>query len=68
MNCAWVQQNVTLYLYNELPDDARFELEQHAKRCQECAAVIGEFQGFHQQLDALFHHRLHDRTGHRRPE
>jgi anti-sigma factor RsiW len=53
MNCAWVQENVTLYLYNELPDDARFELEQHAARCQECAAVIGEFRGLHQQLDAL---------------
>ena len=22
MNCDWVQQNITLYLYNELADDA----------------------------------------------
>ena len=53
MNCEWVQQNVTLYLYNELPDDARFELEQHAKRCRQCAAVIGEFRELHEQLNAL---------------
>jgi anti-sigma factor RsiW len=52
MNCVWMQQNITLYLYNELPDDARFEFEQHANRCQACAALIGEFQGLHRQLDA----------------
>ncbi len=29
MNCDWVQENICLYLYNELADDARHELEQH---------------------------------------
>ncbi len=53
MNCEWVQQNVTLYLYHELPDDARFELEQHARRCRECAAVVAEFEALHRQLDLL---------------
>jgi hypothetical protein len=53
MNCEWVKQNVVLYLYNELADDARFELEQHAKRCRQCADVLSEFQGLHEQLDAL---------------
>jgi anti-sigma factor RsiW len=53
MNCEWVQQNVTLYLYNELPDDARFELEQHVKRCPPCAAVLEEFRDLHAHLDAL---------------
>lgn len=53
MNCEWVQQNVTLYLYNELADDARFELEQHARRCRQCAAVLSEFRDLHEQLDAL---------------
>jgi hypothetical protein len=25
MNCDWVQQNIALYLYGELADDARYE-------------------------------------------
>jgi anti-sigma factor RsiW len=47
MNCDWVQQNITLYLYNELADDARHELEQHTGRCSACATELsaqGEFQ------------------------
>ena len=26
MNCDWVQENIPLYLYNELADDARHGL------------------------------------------
>ena len=33
MNCDWVQQNITLYLYNELADDAQHEVQQHLVRC-----------------------------------
>ncbi len=33
MNCEWVQKNTALYLYDELADDARHELEQHIRRC-----------------------------------
>ena len=53
MNCNWVQQNVVLYIYDELPDDARHELEQHVGRCQDCAVEVestrkfrGEFAQF----------------------
>jgi anti-sigma factor RsiW len=53
MKCEWVQQNVVLYVYDELPDDARHELEQHVARCQDCAAEVestrkfrGEFTQF----------------------
>ena len=48
MNCDWVKQNITLYIYDELPDDARHELEQHAERCAGCAAELKsarEFRG-----------------------
>jgi hypothetical protein len=38
MNCEWVKQNIVFYVYDELPDDARHELEQHVARCQDCAA------------------------------
>ena len=53
MSCDWVQQNITLYLYSELADDARHELEQHVTRCQACAAELTEQQHFQEQLNAL---------------
>ncbi len=40
MKCEWVQENILLHIYNELPDDARYELEQHVARCPECAAEL----------------------------
>src|SRR5208282_3533220 len=53
MNCEWVQENITLYLYNELGDDARHELEQHIARCQNCAAELAGQQEFQAQMSAL---------------
>jgi hypothetical protein len=53
MNCDWVQQNITLYLYGELADDARHEAEQHIARCQACAAELAEQQEFQAQMSTL---------------
>jgi hypothetical protein len=53
MNCEWVQQNITLYLYGELADDARHEVEQHITRCQDCAAELAEQKEFQAQMSAL---------------
>lgn len=53
MNCDWVQQNVSLYLYNELADDARHELEQHIQRCKACAAELAAQREFQAQMNAL---------------
>jgi hypothetical protein len=53
MNCEWVRENATLYLYNELADDARHELEQHANRCKECAAEIEQLRQFHSAMSSL---------------
>ena len=53
MNCEWVQQNITLYLYDELADDARHEVEQHMTRCQKCAAELGEQKEFQREMNAL---------------
>jgi anti-sigma factor RsiW len=50
MNCNWVQQNVVLYVYDELPDDARHELEQHVARCQDCAAELESTRKFRSQF------------------
>ena len=47
MNCEWVKNNGTLYMYDELPDDARYELEQHVARCESCAKEVAELREVH---------------------
>jgi hypothetical protein len=53
MNCDWVKENVTLYLYNELADDARHELEQHLDRCKECEGEVKQVRLFHESMNAV---------------
>src|SRR5712692_4046968 len=53
MKCDWVKQNVVLYIYNELPDDARYELEQHLGRCPDCAAELKATRKFHVEISQL---------------
>ena len=50
MKCEWVQQNLLLYVYDELADDARYELEQHVARCADCAAELKANREFHARL------------------
>jgi len=50
MKCEWVRQNVVLYVYDELPDDARHELEQHVARCKDCAAELDSNRKFRAEL------------------
>lgn len=47
MKCEWVRENISLYIYNELADDARYELEQHLARCGECSVELKTAQEFH---------------------
>ena len=42
MNCEWVKTNSALYVYDELADDARHELEMHLNKCDACKAEVGE--------------------------
>jgi anti-sigma factor RsiW len=53
MNCDWVRENIPLYLYDELADDARHELEGHVERCPGCAAELQALREFHGDLSAL---------------
>jgi hypothetical protein len=53
MNCEWVQQNITLYLYGELADDARHEVEQHIARCPACTTELAEQKQFQEAMSAL---------------
>jgi len=42
MNCESTKENIVLYVYDELADDAKFEFENHVRQCQGC----------HQELDS----------------
>jgi hypothetical protein len=50
MNCEWVKQNLLLYAYDELLDDARYELEQHLTRCADCTAELKATRELHAKL------------------
>ena len=50
MKCEWVRENIMLYIYNELADDARYELEQHLSRCADCAAELKASRKLHTTL------------------
>jgi len=50
MKCDWVQQNILFYVYNELEDDARYEVEQHLARCPDCANELKATRKFHATL------------------
>jgi hypothetical protein len=53
MNCDWVGKNIQLYIYDELADDARYELEQHVARCGECAKELKSARGLHSLLSRM---------------
>lgn len=53
MKCEWVRENLLLYVYNELADDSRYELEQHLGRCPECATELKATRKFHATLSQL---------------
>ena len=52
MNCEWVKANITLYVYEELADDGRYELEQHVARCADCASELDSMRGFRTTMSA----------------
>ena len=53
MKCDWVRQNIVFYVYNELEDDARYEVEQHLARCPECATELKATRKFHATLSEM---------------
>lgn len=53
MNCEWVKSNITLFVYDELADDSRFELEQHIARCEDCARELKAMRGFRDAMSGL---------------
>ena len=52
MNCEWTRANAALYVYDELKDDERYELERHAERCPACQAELEAVRGFRLTMSA----------------
>lgn len=46
MNCEWTRANAALYVYDELKDDERYELERHVERCSGCKTELEAVRGF----------------------
>src|ERR1700676_1760888 len=53
MKCDWVRQNILFHVYNELEDDARYEVEQHLARCPECATELKAARKFHATVSEM---------------
>jgi hypothetical protein len=52
MNCEWTRANAALYVYDELKDDERFELERHVERCAGCKSELEAMRGFRVAMSA----------------
>ena len=46
MNCDYVKQNAVLLVYDELSDDAKFEMERHLELCPACSAEVESTRNF----------------------
>jgi Putative zinc-finger len=52
MKCDWTRDNIVLYIYDELPDDARFEVERHIGSCVDCRKELESASAFKQEMAA----------------
>jgi hypothetical protein len=52
MSCDWARPNLTLYLYEDLPPEAREKLERHLDTCEACVAELRALRDFHDLMSA----------------
>lgn len=53
MNCDWTKENVVLYIYDELADDAKYEFEQHIRQCLGCKQEVEAALAFKDGMSEL---------------
>lgn len=53
MKCDWVKENVVLYVYDELADDAKFEFMHHIQHCAACRQELEAAQTFKSEMGEL---------------
>ncbi len=52
MDCNWIKENVVLYIYEELADDAKYEFEQHVRQCLACKQEVESAIAFKNAMPA----------------
>ena len=52
MTCDWTKENLVLYMYGELADDAKFEYEQHVRHCLGCRRELEQALEFKDSMAA----------------
>jgi hypothetical protein len=52
MNCNWIKDNVVLYIYEELADDAKYEFEHHMRHCLACKQEVESALAFKSGMSA----------------
>ena len=53
MKCDWTKENLILYIYDELADDARFEMENHIRNCAGCREELESVSTLKQDMSAM---------------
>jgi len=53
MNCDWTKENVVLYIYDELADDAKYTFEHHTQHCLACRQELESALAFRESMAAL---------------
>jgi hypothetical protein len=53
MNCEWTKENIVLYVYDELADDAKFEFESHVRQCLGCRRELDSALEFKNDMAVL---------------
>jgi hypothetical protein len=53
MNCDWTRDNLVLYIYEELADDAKYEFERHVQHCLGCRQELESARAFKEQMSVL---------------
>ncbi len=53
MNCDWTRENIVLYIYDELADDAKFEFERHVQSCLACRRELDSAREFKNDMAAM---------------
>jgi hypothetical protein len=53
MKCEWTKENVVLYMYDELEDDAKFEFMSHVQNCAACRQEVESALAFRADMSTL---------------
>jgi hypothetical protein len=53
MKCDWTKENMVLYIYDELADDAKFEMESHIRGCLGCREELENLTTLKHDMSAM---------------